>query len=192
MRTELVTTLKRRATDLLAAIERDKKPILITQHGLPNACLVDVESYQLQQERMAILEGIARGEVAIAEKRTLTQSSRREATWQTVEIVWTEPAIADLEAVADDMTLENAPAASARVQRMIGHVHQLQAHPESRSRPRELGSRTRYRQIIEQPCRIFHRFNGTQVFVVHVLRTEHLLYAARTRASALRQQRMQP
>ena len=74
MRTELVTTLKRQATDLLADIERDKKPILITQHGLPSAYLVDVETYQLQQERMAVLEGIARGEMAVAEGRTLTHS----------------------------------------------------------------------------------------------------------------------
>lgn len=74
MRTELVTTLKRQATELLADIERDKKPILITQHGLPSAYLVDVESYQLLQERMTVLEGIARGEMAIAEGRTFTQS----------------------------------------------------------------------------------------------------------------------
>ena len=74
MRTELVTTLKRQATELLADIERDKKPILITQHGLPSAYLVDVESYQLLQERMTVLEGIARGEMAIAEGRTLTQA----------------------------------------------------------------------------------------------------------------------
>ncbi|MCB1602340.1 MAG: type II toxin-antitoxin system Phd/YefM family antitoxin, partial [Xanthomonadales bacterium] len=71
MRTELVTTLKRQATDLLADIERDKEPILITQHGLPSAYLVDVESYERQQRRMAILEGIARGEVAVAEGRVL-------------------------------------------------------------------------------------------------------------------------
>ena len=31
MRTELVTTLKRQATELLSDIERDKEPILITQ-----------------------------------------------------------------------------------------------------------------------------------------------------------------
>jgi prevent-host-death family protein len=74
MRTELVTTLKRQATDLLADIERNKKPILITQHGLPSAYLVDVETYQLQQERMSILEGIARGEMAVSEGRTLTQA----------------------------------------------------------------------------------------------------------------------
>jgi prevent-host-death family protein len=46
MRTELVTTLKRRASELLFELERDKEPILITQHGLPGAYLVDVESYE--------------------------------------------------------------------------------------------------------------------------------------------------
>lgn len=34
VRTGLVTTLKRQATELLSDIERDKEPILITQHGL--------------------------------------------------------------------------------------------------------------------------------------------------------------
>lgn len=83
MRTELVTTLKRQATELLSDIERDKEPILITQHGLPSAYLLDVETYQLMQQRMAILEGIARGEQAIAEGRTAThaQARKRLARW---------------------------------------------------------------------------------------------------------------
>jgi prevent-host-death family protein len=83
MRTELVTTLKRQATELLSDIERDKKPILITQHGLPSAYLLDVETYQLMQQRMAILEGIARGEQALAEGRTAThaQAKKRLARW---------------------------------------------------------------------------------------------------------------
>ena len=83
MRTELVTTLKRQATELLSDIERDKEPILITQHGLPSAYLLDVETYQLMQQRMTILEGIARGEQAIAEGRvtTHTQAKKRLARW---------------------------------------------------------------------------------------------------------------
>jgi prevent-host-death family protein len=83
MRTELVTTLKRQATELLSDIERDKEPILITQHGLPSAYLLDVETYQLMQQRMAILEGIARGEQAIAEGRVTThaQAKKRLARW---------------------------------------------------------------------------------------------------------------
>ena len=83
MRTELVTTLKRQATELLSDIERDKEPILITQHGLPSAYLLDVETYQLMQQRMAILEGIARGEQAVAEGRVATnaQAKKRLARW---------------------------------------------------------------------------------------------------------------
>jgi len=83
MRTELVTTLKRQATELLADIERDRQPILITQHGLPSAYLLDVESYELMQQRLDLLEGIARGEQAIAEGRTATQAEARKrlARW---------------------------------------------------------------------------------------------------------------
>ena len=83
MRTELVTTLKRQASELLSDLERDKEPILITQHGLPSAYLVDVESYELLQQRMAILEGIARGEVAVAEGRVVThvQAKVRMTRW---------------------------------------------------------------------------------------------------------------
>jgi prevent-host-death family protein len=83
MRTELVTTLKRQATELLDDVGRSREPILITQHGLPSAYLVDVESYELLQRRMKLLEGIARGEKAIEEGRTVThaQAKQRLARW---------------------------------------------------------------------------------------------------------------
>ena len=83
MRTELVTTLKRKATELLDELRRDRKPILITEHGLPSAYLVDVETYERLQTRMTLLEGIARGERAIEAGRTLThaQAKQRMARW---------------------------------------------------------------------------------------------------------------
>ena len=83
MRTELVTTLKRQATELLSDIERDKEPILITQRGMPSGYLLDVETYQLMQQRMTILEGIVRGEQALAEGHTAThmQAKKRLARW---------------------------------------------------------------------------------------------------------------
>lgn len=83
MRTELVTTLKRQATEILSDLEREKQPILITQHGLPSAYLVDVESFELMQERMALLEGIARGEMAIAEGRGVSheEAKARMSRW---------------------------------------------------------------------------------------------------------------
>ena len=83
MRTELVTTLKRKATKLLAALKREQEPVLITQHGLPAAYLIDVQSYERQQRRLALLEGIARGEKAVDDGRVLThaQAEKRLARW---------------------------------------------------------------------------------------------------------------
>lgn len=78
MRTELVTTLKRQATDLLDAVERDREPILITHHGLPSAYLVDAASYENMQRRMSLLESIARGEKAIEENRVVSHAEARQ------------------------------------------------------------------------------------------------------------------
>ena len=69
MRTESVTTLVQKASELLTDVECSNEPILITQDGFPVAYLLDVESYELMQRRLAILEGIARGETALAEGR---------------------------------------------------------------------------------------------------------------------------
>ena len=74
MKTELVTTLKRQATKILAELHESKEPVLITEHGQPSAYLIDVKDYELMQSRMNILEGIARGEKAIFENRTLSQA----------------------------------------------------------------------------------------------------------------------
>ncbi len=83
MRTELVTTLKRKATELLSELEKSREPILITQHGLPSAYLVDVETFEALQHRMGLLEGIARGEKAVEDGRTLThaQARKRMGRW---------------------------------------------------------------------------------------------------------------
>ena len=77
MQTEIVTTLKRKATEMIAEIQKAHAPILITQHGLPAAYLVDVESYEALQRRLAIMEGIARGERAIEEGRAVPHAVAR-------------------------------------------------------------------------------------------------------------------
>jgi len=83
MKVELVTTLKRQATKILADLHDSKEPVLITEHGQPSAYLVDVEDYELMQQRMQILEGIAKGETAILEGKTSTQCLAKEkmAKW---------------------------------------------------------------------------------------------------------------
>lgn len=69
MKVELVTTLKRQATKILAEVNSSKEPVLITEHGRPSAYLVDVDDYEFTRKRLALLEGIARGERAIVEGR---------------------------------------------------------------------------------------------------------------------------
>lgn len=78
MRTEVVTTLKRQATKLLAELHESKEPILITEHGQPSAYLLDVADYELMVERMKILEGIAKGEDAIRDVRTMDMEQAKE------------------------------------------------------------------------------------------------------------------
>lgn len=83
MRTELVTTLKRKATEIIAELESDQEPVLITQHGKPAAYLMAVETFEALQQRIGVLEGIARGERAIEEGRVLShaEAKKRMARW---------------------------------------------------------------------------------------------------------------
>ena len=83
MKTELVTTLKRQATQILSELHNSGEPVLITEHGKPSAYLVDVDSYEFMQNRMGILEGISRGERALLEKRTCShnEAKKRMKKW---------------------------------------------------------------------------------------------------------------
>ena len=77
MKTELVTTLKRQATKILAELHDTKETVLITEHGKPSAYLVDADAFEMMEHRMQILEGIARGERAILENRVLKHSDAK-------------------------------------------------------------------------------------------------------------------
>jgi len=79
-----------------------------------------------------------------------------------VEIVWTEPALSDLDAIADFIALENPAAAQKLVRRIFKHVEQLEGHPKSGSKPAELKG-WNYRQIVEPPCRVFYRHDDSRV-----------------------------
>ena len=78
MKIELVTTLKRQATKILAELHNSKEPVLITEHGQPSAYLVDVQDYEMMQNRMEILDGLVKGETAILENRIYTQDEAKE------------------------------------------------------------------------------------------------------------------
>lgn len=90
------------------------------------------------------------------------------------EVVWAEPALSDLDAIADYIALDNPEAARRLVQKIFEHVGHLQEHPRLGSKPEELKG-WRYRQIVEPPCRIFYREDSERVLILHVIRSEHLL-----------------
>ena len=94
------------------------------------------------------------------------------------ELIWTEPALADLDAIADYIALDDPSAARRLVERVFRHVEQLAQHPESGSCPPELRP-SRYRQIVEPPCRVFYRQDGPRVLILHVMRGEMRLRKAR-------------
>jgi plasmid stabilization system protein ParE len=94
------------------------------------------------------------------------------------QIIWTEPALQDLDAIADYIALEDVQAARGLVQRVFRHVEQLVKQPESGSRPPEM-RQSRYRQIVEAPCRVFYRYDGSRVFVLYVMRGEMRLRKTR-------------
>jgi prevent-host-death family protein len=83
MKTQLVTALKRRATKIIAGLQVEKTPILITQHGKPAAYLVAVDSYEEMNRRLSVLEGIALGEQAAHDGRVVSQNKakRRFSKW---------------------------------------------------------------------------------------------------------------
>ncbi len=90
------------------------------------------------------------------------------------QVVWTEPAVADLDAIADFIALDKPSAARALVQRVLEHVGQLAEHPLSGPRARELPG-SGYRQLVEPPCRIFYRVEASRVLILHVMRSEQRL-----------------
>jgi toxin ParE1/3/4 len=99
-------------------------------------------------------------------------------------LIWTEPALQDLDAIADYIALDSPPAARELVRRVFQHVEQLQSHPESGSVPSELRrSSRRYRQIVEPPCRVFYRYDRRRqnILILHVIRGEMRLRKRRLR-----------
>jgi toxin ParE1/3/4 len=89
-------------------------------------------------------------------------------------VVWSEPALADLDAIADYIALEDPAAARALVTRLYTRVGQLGEHPRSGTRLPELG-RGRYRQLLEPPCRLVYREGAGIVIILHVIRLERFL-----------------
>lgn len=86
-------------------------------------------------------------------------------------LIWTEPALNDLEAIAEYIALDKPEAAKSFVAKVFKAAERLTQFPKSGSVPPEL-KRLPYRQIVVSPCRIFYRIAGNDILIVFVMRGE--------------------
>lgn len=89
-------------------------------------------------------------------------------------LIWTEPALRDLEAIAEFIALDKPDAARAFVRRVFASVDRLKSFPNSGRKPPEI-PRLPYREVIVRPCRVFYRIHDRTAFIVHVMRSEQHL-----------------
>jgi toxin ParE1/3/4 len=89
-------------------------------------------------------------------------------------IVWADPALEDLEQIAEYIALDNEGAAKRLVRSVFDAVERLRDFPDSGRQPPELG-RSRYRELIVGPCRVFYRHANGRIYVLYVMRSEREL-----------------
>ena len=89
-------------------------------------------------------------------------------------VIWAEPALLDLDAIADYIALDKPDAACNLVRETFSRVGRLARFPKMGSIPPEIPDLP-YRQLHIPPCRVFYRIKGNIVYVVHVMRAEQLV-----------------
>lgn len=90
------------------------------------------------------------------------------------QIIWTEPALTDLNKIAEYIALDKISAAQRLVQHVFSSVERLEKFPESGRKPPEL-EHSKYRELIVGPCRIFYRIDQSKVYILYVMRGERQL-----------------
>ena len=89
------------------------------------------------------------------------------------ELIWTEPALNDLNEIAEYIALDNPDAASKLVLDIFEKVDRLEEYPNSGKSVAEMPG-TNYRELVMPPCRIFYRPEVDFVYVLFVMRGEQL------------------
>lgn|SRR5690554_248425 len=92
------------------------------------------------------------------------------------KVIWTEPALQELDAIAEYIALDNPDAASHLVQGVFEKTERLEDFPQSGRIPPELPNSV-YREVVVPPCRIFYREDEVRVLVLYVMRDERQLRA---------------
>jgi toxin ParE1/3/4 len=92
---------------------------------------------------------------------------------KSLTIIWTEPALADLDQIADYIALDKPDTANRLVLRIFESVERLAHFPKSGSCSKELQGTT-YRHLAVPPLRLFYRLQTSQIFIIYVMRGEKL------------------
>jgi toxin ParE1/3/4 len=87
------------------------------------------------------------------------------------EIIWTSPALNDLNDIAEYIALSHIDAAKKLTHKVFDKISRLENHPDSGKRPLEL-SNLNYREVNVNPCRIFYKVDSDKVYILHVMRQE--------------------
>lgn len=90
------------------------------------------------------------------------------------EVIWANPALDQLEEIAEYIALDKPGAAADFVQRVFRTVERLEHFPNSGHVPQELPNSI-YRELTVRPCRIFYRQDNDVVLIVHIMREERQL-----------------
>lgn len=87
------------------------------------------------------------------------------------EVIWTSPALDDLNDIAEYIAISNIPAAKELIRKVFDKISRLENHPESGKRPLELIN-LNYREVNVNPCRIFYKVDNDKVYILHIMRQE--------------------
>lgn len=87
------------------------------------------------------------------------------------QIIWTEPALDNLNDIAEYVSVSNLQAAKQLVENVFSQVQRLENFPESGKVPEEI-STLNYREVVVNPCRVFYKVEQNSVYILHVLRQE--------------------
>jgi len=87
------------------------------------------------------------------------------------QIIWTEPALDNLNDIAEYIAVSNPYAAKQMVENVFGKVQRLEQFPDSGRVPEEI-SNLNYREVVVNPCRVFYKVERDTVYTLHVMRQE--------------------
>ena len=87
------------------------------------------------------------------------------------QIIWTEPALDNLNDIAEYIAVSNPYAAKKLVENVFGKVQRLEQFPDSGRVPEEI-SNLNYREVVINPCRVCYKIDNDTVYILHMMRQE--------------------